>query len=236
MKATYRSFLFGMGLVLLDLCSGQASAQDNLHEESRILLDRLKIEGDRFVNCMKTYVVTQAERRLPREKVTEIAREKCGIRNSEPIVQRLSAINRQLASQKVMTRAEYEATFGKPASQSVSQPAASSPQKVTPTQKPTPTNAASNKQRIVSGNWAAGCAEQSGPGGLRVVCQRYGGFPDNRLPAGCADTGNLVCQNRSLCSLATDVTILVSDASPRLQNGIQNCPGHRGAYLGNIGR
>lgn len=82
-------------------------------------------------------------------------------------------------------------------------------------------------KQIVSGNWVASCAEQKGSGGVTVTCQRYGGFLDNTFPASCDANNLFVCRNRSLCSLASEVVVLASDASPRLQAGIASCPGHR---------
>ncbi len=226
LKGTIRGI--NLPLISLSLCllgNGHVYAQP-LHPviaESQALRQRHDASAARFVSCMNSYVPSQAEKRLPRERLNEIARNKCGIQELNQIAREMEVVKGKLRALAEQAQSDTRAAEDRAAKRSATQQTAAPPQKQTTATK----TATSSKPALVSGNWAASCTEQNGSGGLSVVCQRYGGFLDNRLPAGCADTGNLVCQNRSLCSLAAEVVILAADASPQLQSGIESCPGHR---------
>lgn len=79
--------------------------------------------------------------------------------------------------------------------------------------------ASGSGDRIISGNWATSCQQT----GNRIVCQRYGGFLNNVFPAGCEANNLLICEGRSLCSLASEVTIVQDGNYRKLQPGLEGC-------------
>lgn len=84
---------------------------------------------------------------------------------------------------------------------------------------------ASARDMIIGGDWAASCVERRDGGGVRVICERFGGFTSNVFPAGCDGANLFICRGRDLCSVAREVSIIENGNIYALQRGIENCPG-----------
>jgi hypothetical protein len=218
-----RDARYGLALCInLALCLfgyGHVSAHPLL-EESRELRKKHEILYARFMNCMNTYVSSQSEARLPRDKQAEIARDKCGIQELNQNSRAMEANGQRLRALLKQVEEEEKAAATKEASRTTVQQPTNAPGK-----QPDPSRkraaSAPTREIVLSGDWAALCVEQ----GSTVVCQRYGGFLANKFPAGCEGNNLLVCRDRKLCSIASEVTIVDNGNMRKLQAGIESCPG-----------
>lgn len=220
MKAWGRRGIFGLVIGLGGLHCPQAMAQgphwDQFVRERTVLQAEFNAAVVQIKACLANYRLPPSDRRLPPEAQKQNMHRHCG-------TARLSEINNRIGAAAV-TYTHRQAADKEEAARR----AAEALQRAQPVQQPKPSTKqaqpkSARSEVVLSGNWAASCVERNGG----VVCQRFGGFLSNQFPQGCQGNSLLTCKGRDLCSLATEVTIVVNGNARQLQPGISSCPGAR---------